>query len=180
MTENHTKLARSTVVILAAVGAVSAAGLIFEIALTRVFAITQFYHFAFLTVSMALLGLGASGSVLTAYPRLGSGGPRRWAMLAALQGVATIGAYWVANTLPFDSFAIAWDRAQLVYLALYYLTLSVPFFFGGLIVAILLTGAGQPVPVSSHLVYGASLAGSGLGCVVAVLALDRLGGEGTI
>ncbi|MEA2000648.1 MAG: hypothetical protein U9N84_01980, partial [Actinomycetota bacterium] len=171
---------RATPVVLGGVAATSASGLIFEIALTRVFAVTQFYHFAFLTISMALLGFGASGSLLTAFPRLGAGGPRRWAWLAGLQGMATLTAYGVSNSLPFDSFAIAWDRTQIAYLAVYYLTLAVPFFFGGLVVAVLLTGRGQPEPVSSHLVYGASLAGSGLGCVVAIVGLDLLGGEGTI
>jgi hypothetical protein len=171
---------RVTPVVLGGVAATAASGLIFEIALTRVFAVTQFYHFAFLTISMALLGFGASGSALTAFPRLGVGGPRRWAWLAGFQGLATVTAYGVSNSLPFDSFAIAWDRAQIAYLAVYYLTLAVPFFFGGLIVAVLLTGGGQPEPVSSHLVYGASLAGAGLGCVVAVVGLDLLGGEGTI
>jgi hypothetical protein len=32
--------------------------LIFEIVLSRVFAITQFHHFVFVTVSLALLGFG--------------------------------------------------------------------------------------------------------------------------
>ncbi len=170
----------STALVLGGVAATAASGLIFEIALTRVFAITQFYHFAFLTVSMALLGLGASGSALAAFPRIGTGGPRRWSWLATLQGLAIVGAYLVANTLPFDSFAIAWDRAQLGYLAIYYLILAVPFFFGGLIVAMLLMEAGQPGGVPSHLVYGASLVGSGLGCVVAILSLDLLGAEGAV
>lgn len=170
----------STVVVLGGVAGTSASGLIFEIALTRVFAIAQFYHFAFLTVSMALLGFAASGSVLAAFPWVGSGGSQRWAWLAALQSLATVGAYVVANNLPFDSFAIAWDRAQLGYLVAYYLTLAVPFFFGGLVIAVLLTAADQPGAVPSHLVYGASLVGSGLGCVVAVVFLDQLGGEGVI
>jgi hypothetical protein len=154
--------------------------LIFEIALTRVFAITQFYHFAFLTVSMALLGFGASGSALATFPRLGTGGPQRWTWLAGLQGLTTVAAYVVSNTLPFDSFAIAWDRSQIGFLAIYYLTLAVPFFFGGLVIAVLLTGVDQPTPVPSHLVYAASLVGSGLGCGLAVVGLDQLGGERTI
>jgi len=177
---DRVRWSRATAVIMGGVAAASASGLIFEIALTRVFAVTQFYHFAFLTVSMALLGFGASGSALTVFPSLGTGGPRRWAWLAAIQGLTTLVAYLVSNSLPFDSFAIAWDRTQIVYLAVYYLTLAVPFFFGGLIVAILLTGAGQRNPVASHLVYGASLAGPAFGCVVAVVALDWIGGEGTI
>jgi len=38
----------------------SAATLVFEINLTRIFSIAQFYHFAFMIVSLALLGFGAS------------------------------------------------------------------------------------------------------------------------
>ncbi len=170
----------SAAVILAGVAASSAAGLIFEIALTRVFAVTQFYHFAFLAVSLALLGFGASGSVLTAFPALGRGGPRRWRWLAVAQSVTTVAAYLIVNALPFDSFAIAWDRRQVLYLVIYYLVLAVPFFFAGLVVAVLLTGRDQQSPVPSHRIYAASLAGSAAGAIVALVALDGLGGEATV
>jgi len=36
----------------------SMASLAFEITLTRVFSVAQWYHFAFMTVSIALLGFG--------------------------------------------------------------------------------------------------------------------------
>ncbi len=103
-----------------------------------------------------------------------------WPRLAALQGVTTLGAYAVANHLPFDSFVIAWDRTQLLYLAAYYLAPAVPLFFGGLIVGILLTGVDRPEPVTPRLVYGATLIGSGIGCAAAVAGLDAFGGVGTI
>lgn len=166
--------------IMGGVAASSAGVLAFEIALTRVFAVTQFYHFAFLSVSLALLGFGASGSALAVFPALGRGGPRRWSLLAAAQSITTIAAYLITNAVPFDSFAIAWDRRQIVYLLIYYLALAVPFFFGGLVVAVLLTGRDQQWPVPSHRVYAASLAGSGAGAVVALMGLDGLGGEATI
>jgi len=162
------------------VGCSAAGVLVFEIVLTRVFSVVQFYHFAFLTVSLALLGFGASGAALAALPRLGRGGPRRWAVLAAMQGLATLAAYALTNRIPFDSFAIAWDRRQILYLIAYYLALAVPFFFGGAVIGTLLSGRDQPVPLPSHRVYGASLIGSGLGCVVAVAALPVLGGIGVI
>ena len=41
---------------------ISAATLFFEITLTRLFSVTQWYHFAFISVSVALPGLGASGT----------------------------------------------------------------------------------------------------------------------
>ena len=169
-----------TSLILGGVAATSAAGLAFEIALTRVFAITQFYHFAFLSVSLALLGFGASGSALFAFPKLGRGGPGRWAWLAVGQSLTMIGAYALTNVLPFDSFAIAWDHRQVFLLVVYYLALAVPFFFGGLVVAVLLAGGDVLDPIPSHQVYAASLAGSGVGAVIALGGLASLGGEPTI
>ncbi|HJW84806.1 MAG TPA: hypothetical protein VJ754_10920, partial [Anaerolineae bacterium] len=162
----------------------SAAVLTFEIALTRIFAITQFYHFAFMTVSLALLGFGASGSALAAFPSLGRGGPHRLAILAFGQAIGTLGAYALANALPFDSFTIAWDTRQVVYLGLSYLALCVPFFFGGAVVGALLSSdpgdAHAPDRLASHHVYAANLVGSGAGCVLALGGLAWLGGTGVI
>ena len=52
------------------VGALAGASLLLEGSLTRLLAVAQFYHFAFLVVSLALLGFGASGSLLTTFPGL--------------------------------------------------------------------------------------------------------------
>ena len=41
----------------------SFAALLLELALTRLFSVMLFYHFAFLAISIALLGLGAGGGV---------------------------------------------------------------------------------------------------------------------
>src|SRR5438876_3442545 len=47
--------------VLAAIGCVSAALLMTELALTRIFSVVMYYHFAFLAISIALFGLSASG-----------------------------------------------------------------------------------------------------------------------
>ncbi len=47
--------------ILGGIAAVSAALLMTELALTRIFSVTMYYHFAFLAISIALFGLSASG-----------------------------------------------------------------------------------------------------------------------
>ena len=167
---------RRRYIILLAVACSSAAALIFEIALTRIFAVTQFYHFAFMAVSLALLGFGASGSALAVFPALGRGGARRWARLAFAQSLATLGAYALANALPFDSFSIAWDTRQVVYLAISYLALAEPFFCCGTVVGALL--ADRSIP--SHRVYAANLAGSGVGCLIALGGLAWFGGVGVI
>jgi hypothetical protein len=171
---------RSGSAVLLGVALSSAAVLMLEVVLTRIFAVAQFHHFAFVAVSLALLGFGAAGSFLYVWPRLGRGGPGRWAMLAALQTAATIGGYLAANRVPFDSFTVAWDRRQILYLAMVYLALATPFFFAGALITVLLAGWDQPRRIPAHRVYAASLAGAGIGAPLALIAIDRLGGEGAV
>jgi hypothetical protein len=47
--------------LLAGLGLTSFATLLLELSLTRLFSVVLFYHFAFLAISIALLGLGAGG-----------------------------------------------------------------------------------------------------------------------
>ncbi len=47
--------------LLAALALTSFSTLLLELALTRLFSVVLFYHFAFLSISIALLGLGAGG-----------------------------------------------------------------------------------------------------------------------
>src|SRR6201984_3193403 len=48
-------------ILLLGIGLSSYAALLLELALTRLFSVVLFYHFAFLAISIALLGLGAGG-----------------------------------------------------------------------------------------------------------------------
>ena len=50
-----------------AIAAVSAAILAYEVLLVRLFAITQWHHFAFMAISIALLGFGVSGALLAVF-----------------------------------------------------------------------------------------------------------------
>src|SRR6266478_2642303 len=47
--------------VMLAVALVSLASLLLELALTRLFSVVLFYHFAFFAISVALLGLGSGG-----------------------------------------------------------------------------------------------------------------------
>ncbi len=154
----------------------SAAALAFEITLTRLFSVTQWYHFAFLAVSVALLGYGASGTALSLVPRWARPPTaRRASTLAILFAASVVGAYLSLNYSPFDSYRIAWERIQILYLVLYYLALTAPFFCAGLVTGLLLTAhAGRAAPL-----YAANLLGSAMGGLVPVLALPLLG-EGTV
>jgi len=156
---------------------ISAATLLLQVSLTRVFAVAQWYHFAFMAVSLALLGYGASGSFLSLWGwRWRSAFQRPLSAGAIFFTLTTLGSYIVANYLPFDSFRIGWDHRQLIYLVAYYFALTVPFFFSGLCLGLLLAG----LPERVGAIYASSLVGSALGAVLALAALGLVGGAGGV
>lgn len=155
----------------------SAATLAFEINLTRLFSVAQFYHFAFMIVSLALLGFGASGSVLALLPRWGRRQPEEaLSWLALGLSVSSLGSFLLINLLPFDSFSIAWDRRQVGVLALHYLALAMPFFCSGAAVGLLLAAR----PEIASRIYFVNLIGSSAGCLLVFLASGAMGGEGIV
>src|SRR3990170_4298535 len=143
---------------LSAVLLLSVAGLAFELTLTRLFAVAQFYHFAFMVVSLALLGVGTAGSLLTIRAGLGRH-PGRWSLAFA---VAILASYAILNLIPFDSYAIAWDRRQVVFLVATFTGATVPFVCSGLVIGGLLAAAPPGLPPG----YGANMAGSAVGSLV--------------
>jgi hypothetical protein len=115
---------------------VSAAALVFEVSLTRLFSIYLSYHFAFLVISIAMLGIGSAGTILAFHPRTRSGSDSPLLSRNALYaGVATISSYLVSNHIPLDPAKLSWDRIQIMYIALYCLVLSLPFLFTGIVIA---------------------------------------------
>jgi hypothetical protein len=159
-----------------AIALLSAATILLELALLRLFAIQQFYHFAFMAISLALLGAGASGSLLTLRRRRLPG-----LLLCLLFSLTTLGAYLVINYLPFDSFSIAWDSRQLLYLSIYFIVIAIPFLCAGLVIGgeLMDAGRGESGP-ETHQIYGANLIGSALGSLAALLLLGVFGGEGAV
>lgn len=150
-----------------AVGCVAAATLAYQILLVRVFAIEQFHHFASMAIGVAMLGGGASGTIV-ALARPGRDAARRWlswsAILAALALVAVPA---LVGLVPVDPTQLAWQLGQWPRLALEYLLLGLPFGLGALTVLLALTAA----PARAGALYGASFLGAGAGAVAAVGAL---------
>ena len=155
---------------------VSAAGLAFQVALTRIFSLAQGHHFAFMAVSLTLLGFGASGAYLSLRPVSAVMLPRLLVAGSLGFALSVPAAYLIINNLPFDTYRIAWEPVQLIWLTLYYLALVVPFFFAGLVVG----GALASRPERAGATYGANLLGSGMGPPLALISLAWLGGIGTL
>lgn len=159
------------------VGSLAAASLLLESTMTRLLAVTQYYHFAFLVVSLALLGYGASGTLLAVVPGFRKIHLNRLLRLSGLgfTGVVFL-AYGVINFIPFDAYSIAWDRRQILFFGIYYLALGLPFLMSGLAAG----GALSASEGRSHLIYAANLLGSGLGALLAPLVLWLAGVPGAI
>ncbi|MGB9775344.1 MAG: hypothetical protein ACPL7C_02180 [Anaerolineae bacterium] len=154
----------------------SAATLALEVNLTRLFSVAQFYHFAFMTVSLALLGFGASGTFLSL-----AGGRIRHpehalALLAWGFALSAVGSYGLTQALPFDSFRVARNPRQWGILALHYVALSLPFFCAGAATGLLLSLQRGRVGRT----YAANLTGSALGCLLAVTLPSHTGAEGMV
>lgn len=150
---------------------ISSGMLTYEISLTRLFAIQQFHHFAFVVVSLAVMGIAASGLILS----LSAKQPALSTLALGFAG-STVVAYLTINFLPFDSYSITWDPRQIGVLLLYFLSTSAPFLFAGWAVGASLTSAGA----EAQRPYAANLIGSALGCLVALGALPIVGGEGAV
>src|SRR5687768_13461732 len=116
---------------------VSFAILLVELLLTRIFSVTLHYHLSFMVVSLAMLGFGAAGLVVNLWPnrfretRL----LPQLSLLAMSFAVAAIAGVAVALHL---SVSLYPTKANLLRLAVIYASCALPFFLGGLIVALLL------------------------------------------
>jgi lipid-A-disaccharide synthase-like uncharacterized protein len=143
----------------------SLAALSFEILLLRIFSIALWYHFAFMVVSIAMLGLAASGSFCALFRSWrGRALPLRPWYFIFLGGSMAL-SYLAILQVPFDPVRISWDRLQILYVSLYYLLLALPFFIAGCI----LVSAFSLRPDQSGRIYGADLTGAAAGTVIVLL-----------
>ena len=143
------------------------ATLIMELALTRIFSVVFYYHFAFLAISVALFGLGAGGvfSYVVAarpgniYQKLGS--------LALSASLSVVLVLW---------FILSRESNDMGTLTAVYFASSVPFFMAGAVVSIAISEAIERV----HRAYFFDLAGAAVGCLLLIRFLDIAGGPGTV
>jgi hypothetical protein len=158
----------------------SLSALALEIVLTRIFSVTMWYHFAFLAISMALMGSATAGMALYFFPRATRPDRARrvigWLALALALSVPAV--FWIYLHIPFqvDLGRSSFPADQVVWLILIYLDLTVPFFLAGAILSLALASW----PEQTNRLYWADLTGASLGCLFSIVALDQLGGVGAV
>ncbi|MHC4561571.1 MAG: SAM-dependent methyltransferase [Planctomycetota bacterium] len=154
-----------------AVGLTAGAVIALELALVRVLSLRFWHHFATMAISVALLGFGASGTMMTLCRRRILAAPRAWLSAAALGFALSIPAcLHLSRFVSLDVQFLAWDPSQLVGVLLLEATLFVPFVFAATVIGVALMD--EPKAIPGH--YAVNLIGSGVGAVAAVAAMAFL------
>ena len=153
------------------VALISFAALAYELLLIRLFSIIQWHHFAYMVISLALIGLGGSGTFLALMRKQLLTRTRLvFVNCLALFGPTAVGCYALAQQIGFNSEEIFWNPSQLLRLVSIYLLLAVPFFFAGCAVGIALMGWRNNIPR----LYGADLVGAGMGSIALMITLTMV------
>lgn len=112
---------------------ISAALLGFELLLMRLLALAYWGHFAGFVISIAMLGIAASGLLLHFAREHVLARPDSWFVIAsALFAALTPAAFACSQLLPFTPFLLAWSPREYGLLAARVLLFFVPFFCGGI------------------------------------------------
>ena len=153
----------------------SAAILLVELGITRLFSVITWYHFAFLAVSLALFGLSASGVFIHLFgrrhpPERALGQMSAYALCFCLFTLVT--GYLFLRT----PVGAAFSSQNVWALTRVYLLAAAPFFAGGAC----LTLAVSRLHADINRVYAADLAGAAVGCMLFIPALNLGGGAGPL
>ncbi|MCK5110591.1 MAG: methyltransferase domain-containing protein [Arcobacteraceae bacterium] len=138
----------------------SAGALGYEILLMKLFSIIQWHHFAYMIISLALLGYGASGTFLALFQqRLLKHFPHAYISNLFLFGISSISCFLVAQQISFNPLEMFWDYKQMFWLFFIYLLLTLPFFFAANGIGLAL----MRYKTDISRLYRADMIGAGLG-----------------
>ena len=155
---------------LIAIGMLSACVLAYEVLLTRLLSIVLWHHFAYMIISAAMLGYGASGTALTLLKdRVASHVGVAYVIAIAGMAVLMPAAFLLAQQVPFNPLELLWDNTQFSGLLAIYLLMMAPFFCGGLGMGLVMWHfANQAGRVYAYDILGAGIGSLG---IIAILFL---------
>jgi spermine/spermidine synthase len=146
-----------------------------ELALTRIFSVTMYYHFAFLAISIALFGVSASG--VFAYVARRRLATRSTASLLCIESLVyaaatVIALFWLVRL----RVGLSYSPQNLRLMLTIYALAALPFFTGGLVVTFAISRFASRI----NAVYAADLIGAAGGCLILIPLLNRLGAPGVV
>lgn len=160
----------------AAVFLISFSMLTFEILLTRIISLRLFFHFAFLVVSNCLLGIGASGSMISILQNTLVKRERFWIWIFSLLYMFSLVAiYFFILNYDMEPNVYFSSLKEILNFSVFNLLLSTPFFFAGSVIGLVLAFNSERV----NKIYSLDLLGAGLGAFFCPIFLMTTGAGGT-
>jgi hypothetical protein len=153
----------------------SAATIGLELTLTRIFSVTLYYHFAFMVISVAMLGLSVAGVVLYLLPRLFE--ERRAPVLAAgFMALFALLALWTLAVAIGNPVSLTQWRENLGRLAALYAVTGATMLCSGFAISLAIASARERI----GRVYAFDLVGAAVGCAAVIPAVSALTGPGAV
>ena len=146
-----------------------------ELLLTRIYSVTMYYHFAFMVICLALLGLAIAGVTTYLLPRvfrLDRAGELA-AGFALAFAVAVVLTLAVSVSSPIRLTGFTQNLSTLLVL---YFAAALPFLMSGFALTIAISSAGEGI----GRIYAYDLCGAAAGCLFVIPSVSGLGGPGAI
>jgi hypothetical protein len=132
----------------------------YELAVMRAFSVGSWSNFGAMVISIALLGYGLAGTLLTFLEDKVRKSPDTWLLGSAfLLAPSMAGAHILAQRVPFNPLLITMDPSQFLWIAAYYVLYSIPFFVGAVFIGVAFIAFRGKI----HKLYFWNMLGSGIG-----------------
>jgi MFS family permease len=157
---------QATKVTYAGLFTVTLATLMYEVLLTRIFSVTMWYHFGFMAISLAMLGMTVGSIAVYRHPDdyRNSRLRRQMALSCLLFGLFALIGFLFHRMVPFVP---RQSLEGVLSIVITYVLFAVPFFFSGICVSAALT----KFPGQVSKLYAADLAGAASGCMLVLCVL---------
>lgn len=154
----------------------SSSVLLFQLSLMRVFSILQWNYLAFMIISIAFLGYGASGTFLSVFSSIlkkaeGKNLYKYLLFFSLLFSLSSLLSIFVICKVPFDLYRVIMDKYQLLYIVIYYLAIAIPFFFAGICISLSIS----KLPEKVNRIYFCDLSGAAIGCISFLILANYIG-----
>ena len=146
-----------------------------QILQTRIFSFTLWHHLAYMVITVALMGMGASGTWLAIKKKEPEKPFRFLSVSSILFSISSLISLAVAVRIPLDTYMN--DKAlQLGYIFLYYMLLVFPYFFAGVTISFMFRHIREKI----NIYYLANLTGSAIGGLLVLPVIEIAGAEGAV
>lgn len=146
---------------------ISAVLISYQVLLVKLFSIQYWYHFAYLIISIALLGFGASGTFILLFRKKLL---HRFSEILFFVPLLLMSSIWINlylnRLIAFNPQMIIWQPYEILRLVYLSLSLLIPFLLGATAIGISLTA----MPEHIHSIYFANLTGSGMGSLIVLMS----------